>query len=509
MQKQPKNDARKVVPRWRELWRTPKAELKSSTQKQTANVEKLEADSRSAIDGWLKDPNLYNAEKIFSLAAVGIETPSAPIEALRQADHIASPLRNFSIRLSKPTAELLIDDEDVGETRQKIAALKSVTKLHPRNPIVYVEVARLYALLGQAEKAKENLRKAIALAPLNRYVIRSAARFFIHSGDPEIALRVLSRASITNDPWIVAAEIATADLLNRHGDVPIKRARSIISAQLSPKQVSELNASLATLELENGNIKRAKRLFRESAVGITDNSAAQIAWANEEHGTNIDINLEDVELSFEAQARDTFMRRDFSSHIAAVRHWLEDEAFSSRPALHGSFVSAEFLQDYDSALYFSLKGLESNPHNLSLINNAAYSYSELGRPLEALEMLRRAKKEDLEDDTSAALKATEGHINFTLGRIFEAEALYEEALVLSVGRKDKSTAEIVYIHWLKERMKYFGGVDDAEEIIQYFSDNGRASKLSKHIFEALIKDSLMQTSNGAMPFALEYINGID
>ena len=49
------------------------------------------------------------------------------------------------------------------------------------NPIVWVELARLYIMHDQVEKAERALLTALHLAPDNRFVLRSATRFFIHT----------------------------------------------------------------------------------------------------------------------------------------------------------------------------------------------------------------------------------------------------------------------------------------------------------------------------------------
>jgi hypothetical protein len=55
---------------------------------------------------------------------------------------------------------------------------------------------------------------ALQLAPQNRHVLRSAARLFLHVGDPECAHDLVARNDATkNDPWLIAAEIAIAYLL--------------------------------------------------------------------------------------------------------------------------------------------------------------------------------------------------------------------------------------------------------------------------------------------------------
>ncbi|HUF51612.1 MAG TPA: hypothetical protein VMN60_12295 [Longimicrobiales bacterium] len=60
----------------------------------------------------------------------------------------------------------------------RIAEAKRALRLYPRDPIRMVDLAREYSILGQEEQAKAMLRQALILAPNDRFVVRSASRFF-------------------------------------------------------------------------------------------------------------------------------------------------------------------------------------------------------------------------------------------------------------------------------------------------------------------------------------------
>ena len=236
------------------------------------------------------------------------------------------------------------------------------------------------------------LQRALAIAPLNRFVVRSTARFLIHDQDPKQALHVLLRASETEDPWIMASTIATADLLNEFSRVPFKKARSLLSGDHSPMALSELNATIGTLELNDGNAKKAKKLFRSSVDGLTENVAAQLEWIRETHKINIDVNLSAVDFSYEADTLRSYYEKSGMSALSISKSGLTMRRFSLRPAVRGSFVASEFLGDFERSLKFAEGGLASNPNSSTLLNNAAYTSSELGKLENAQNYLERSKQ---------------------------------------------------------------------------------------------------------------------
>jgi hypothetical protein len=493
MQQRPNNDDRKVVPRWRQFWRTPHSELRNSNLVREATPVLSTSAWLDAVGKWSASDSISTREQLVSLSALGIMTPeSEQARALLRDDENARPLlRKLAQRNVSDEEYEAYSDPSENERRAQISLLKDRIALSPRNAIAYVEIARLYSLAGQNKLAERYLLMALALAPSNRYIVRSASRFYVHSHKPDMAFELLQRASADGDPWILAAKIAAAELAHRISELPLKRLRGTLEGDFSPIQLSELSASLATLELGGGNTKRAKRLFKQSSVHATDNSAAQIAWASEKHKLQIQVDLAQVELSFEARARQSYIQQDWLSYVRNAEKWLADEAFSSRPALHGSYAAAELIGDYEWSLRFSLAGLHANPHDVTLLNNAAYAYSELGQIALAKERLETAKRLRSPGNADVALLATEGHICFAVGDVTQGDALYKLAFDRALELKSKRMAEAVVIHWTREQIKIASRILDIDAVRSYFSSSGNADPVSKAIF-----DAILPTENG-------------
>lgn len=101
---------------------------------------------------------------------------------------MAQPIANKAVR---ELAGLVLRDRDSvdrvlpdpphvssDERRVKIRKLRISLREFPRNPLAYMDLAREYVALGQPLSAAKAVETALALAPNNRFVLRSTSRFF-------------------------------------------------------------------------------------------------------------------------------------------------------------------------------------------------------------------------------------------------------------------------------------------------------------------------------------------
>jgi len=144
---------------------------------------------------------------------------------------------------------------------KEISLLKKNIRAYSINAINWINIALYYAILGQIEKANHAIRVALNLSPYNRFILRSAARFFLHKGDSEKALSILRNTEYTKyDPWLLASEISVSQV-NDTRSSNIKIARNILDhLDVSPKDLSELFGSMGTLEINSGNAKKRNYL---------------------------------------------------------------------------------------------------------------------------------------------------------------------------------------------------------------------------------------------------------
>ena len=308
----------------------------------------------------------------------------------------------------------------------------------PRNAVLLVDVARDYAILGSLRQATHAMAMALALAPENRFVLRCAVRLYQHSGDLERAHDLIARArAAPGDPWLLAAEMAVASAAHRKPRFTKRARQTLAGGSHPPAHLSEMASALATLELAAGKTRAAKRLFGVALRAPNDNTLAQAEWAasGELRGWDVDLNRFVVPCNFEALASRDFYAGQWDASLGQALGWLHDQGFSTRPAAHASYLASSIFEDYPKAQEILECGLRANPTEPTLLNNLAYALAMSGRPLEALDVLRRVDRSAPSGIGAVPLIATWGLIQYKLGNPKEGRALYAQAIEKAKGNR--------------------------------------------------------------------------
>jgi tetratricopeptide (TPR) repeat protein len=451
----PQDRDRKVIPRWRQLRRTPSNELRINRNKQTSREAETELDGVAA--NWSSHKTLETAAEMLFAAALGkrsiiIDEAARFVIESEQASH---NLKRLASRLMNEEVERPIEPEALfdleGDQSFEIRLIKKKLKENPRNALVHVELARLYALQGLTERAAYHLRVALELAPTHRFVLRSVARFDVHRDQLKRSWEVLKPAA-QRDPWIAAAFVSIADLGDF--DVPgIRRLRELVDQTSDPEQITELAAALGTLELKSGGIKKARRLFRLSARAPNENVVAQLFWLSRQYGVAFDEKLLESEKTHEARAAHAAVAKSWVDAVKSCIQWFEDEPFFVRPAQEGSFLACEILRDYKLGQNFSSRGLRANPKDPILLNNLAFALTMDNKLNEAVSQLERAKRLADKDRDRIFLTATEGLLHYRQGRIAEGAQYYMQVLGQALSMKDRNLIQLAYLHFCYEEVR--------------------------------------------------------
>jgi tetratricopeptide (TPR) repeat protein len=366
-------------------------------------------------------------------AAIVSGKESQAIAAARRLvtlDKTAAPL------IREQAAALLIrtgHEEDVPADvvlrRTDHSQLRYYTKAHPRDPLAWVELALHQTISGHANAAAKSVAIALGLAPNNRHVLRSASRLYLHLNDPERAHDLIARNIATpDDPWLIASEIALADVADRKPRFIKNGVRLLDAASLRPRQLTELAGSIATEELLSGNRRKARKDFTRSLMDPTGSALAQGEWATNELGSELVSTrlLKSAPESAEAMAFHLQRMGKYRPIPDVCERWAEADQFSIRPFEFGA-ATAGFVERYDKALELALKGLKIRPAAPNLLNAASFALASSDRLEEAAEMLRQA---ELAGDERSKLftKANWGLIAFRAGNEEEAVRLYREAI---------------------------------------------------------------------------------
>lgn len=511
MDQAPENIQRQVVPRWRQIHRTRPEELRSSAppdmEWQDALRTRQEQEVAVALSRWRDDPTLENASELvdasFMTDHVDIAIGAAHqiladnSSATDAAKDIARCMRfgpTFKGSQDSVVPSDIFDPTRKREkTRYEISAIKKQLKIYPRNPLLYVEAARHYSTLAQHKNAKEATLKAIALAGSNRFVLRSASRFFVHENEYDRAHDLLRRNEDTPfDPWLLSAEIALASLADRNSSL-IPRAQQILKLKrFSPLQISELSAAVGTVEMLHGATKRAKKLFKQSLVDPTDNTVAQVRWAAQQLDLGFDDEHLQVQRSFEARAEEAHHRGGPAAQVIEhCLHWFEDEPFSIRPIMLGSYTSLARLRDFELGLKLIDAGLTLNPNDVALINNKVVALSRLGQLDEAEKALSRIRQRG--PNFNLVIRATEGLVLFRQGNHDLGRACYAEAIQRAIELKDFERGARARAHLLEEEVR-IGNFAIADDISRLSDDIQKSRNRHLMMFWSEMCESLRGTA---------------
>ena len=319
-----------------------------------------------------------------------------------------------------------------------------------------MDLAREYVGKGQTCRAERPVEIALALAPNNRFVLRSAARFYLHNGDRIRAHHILRAAEgVRVDPWLLAAEIAVAGAAKRTSSL-IKVGRQLLeSKKISPFNASELASAIGTLECESGNSKSGKRLIHQALITPTENAVAQASWISRRiKNFQIDPQILLTPRSYEARAWGNMFDGNWEQGVTAADLWLRDESFSSRPAVFASWVATATLTQYEQAESFAKQGLKTHPNEFLLLNNLAVALANMGKVEEAENELRKVDLEDLKKEFIPTFFATQGLIQFRRDLPAEGRVLYRKAINEAREANQYRSAVWALLHYAREEYRF-------------------------------------------------------
>jgi hypothetical protein len=471
--------ARRMLPRWRALARTPAHELVASKVPAKSKTRCKDKELQSALTRWEKTKSLADASELIDAAFLTGQYPVAAPAALgvlldgNGVDGLNDAARQIlGERSDRPTPELSFADErDKDKVVARIGSLKWRLNAAPRDALTALEIARLQSLIGQTRSAERYIQRAVKAAPNDRYVLRSAARFWAHRSAPgdeqvERALKVIwASDAVRGDPWVQAAEVALANICQKTPRYAVKTGREIFTSEPNSVQFSELAGGLATLELHHGApLKKVRKFTRISLRAPTENALAQAIWARKDIGMDFDVQdyLKKVPNASEASARAAYETGNYQTAESECWHWLEDENFSARAALTGSYVSSCLLSQYENSLAFAEQGLRANPSEPMLINSKVFALSYLQRLDEAVRFLPDLEAFEHIKQMRPYIHAARGLIAFRQGNYFDGRLHYKRAMDDAKELRMPSLAANAAIYWVEQEL--WAGTADRDDV---------------------------------------------
>jgi tetratricopeptide (TPR) repeat protein len=470
----------------------------------TSVPAQIPIDFDAHIDDWELRPSVGSAGELLSAALVSGKHEVAAVTAAARyiLDHpgtSSGPQQSAAERVlsidSSTTPRLLrlqtfLEENNQQENYRKIHELKSALTRFGDDPIALTELSRLYLIVGNQRQAARSMRMALALAPFNRYVLRSAARLFARENDPEQAFNLLQRNPRTHrDPWLASAELAMAGLIGQGRRVGKSAARILNAGDFSPLSVAELRAGLGSLELMEGDRKQSRRLLQAALEQPNGNALAQVEWAlSVDRLFELEVGAFDVSRNYEALALEAYDQQSWGDVLVHCESWFVDMPFSRRPVAMASHVALTVLDDFDAAQMFCKAGLIASPHDPALTNNYAYALACSGKHEEALAVIHTVDKARVTDvRVAVCLEATEGLAHFRAGRVLDGIKHYHEAIEQLRRHPDPVLSQIALLNFAREQA--LAGVQLPEQIV----DSIRSLKIGRREFTIqILKDKVLK-----------------
>jgi tetratricopeptide (TPR) repeat protein len=472
---------RQVVPRWwplrvaatlGQLDATTAGRDAASPTPAPGELEHLQRD-------WAREQNPIHAAGLVDAALV-LRSPEIAVEA---ADWLVKNggVSEASVRLAQHvlTPPVAGPAEDAHLLRRqdrylRVAEIRRRLRQMPRNPLLWVELAREYSSLGEMRATSKALHTALGLAPDSRFVLRCASRFFLHAHDPELAHGILLRSSATAaDPWLMAAEIVAAQAAESHSRMIRQARRHLSSSRFAPLHVSELASALGTIEFHAGS-RRVHKLFAQALEDPTENSVAQAGWIGR-HLPSFTVGGPSLAAprAFEARAWEAVVSGDHLAAVNNARDWLADEPFATRPALFGSWVASTALGDHAAAIEFIEVARVANPDDPRLIAELLYnkaSIDDVDSAEELLPSLERSIEGSQVDLPQAGwdvlLAADRGLIAFRRGSYAAGRDWYSKALDVASEHGLPEFGASALMNLAREEARIGGGANVGREALE-------------------------------------------
>ena len=345
----------------------------------------MSSEFQTKLERWNYQPGIVTAGELVGAAIVeGREARAGDAaQLLLRSTSTATPLLQGLAKslLDRAGARKEGEVDNAPDRVRDKALWRRRTRWYPKNAMAWVELALHELVDRNLQRARRCMNVALQLAPNDRHVVRSACRLLIHLGKVDEAYALLRRTERSRvDPWLAAAELAVAPLANRRPSL-VRTARALLGdGNLLPRQSSELSGALGTLELEAGNVKRARGLFRASAIDPTGNALAQVAWASLEVGTSLVSTRTFAKTREKEEARVFNLLRSerFTRVPYHCERWSTTEPYSIRPYEFSSSAST-VTGNHEDTIRVAEKGLRIKPTSEVLLNNYAFALAHCGQ----------------------------------------------------------------------------------------------------------------------------------
>jgi Tfp pilus assembly protein PilF len=139
--------------------------------------------------------------------------------------------------------------------------------------------------------------------------------------------------------------------------------------------------------------------------------------------------------------------------MEASAKWFDDQPFSIGPAVHGSYIAAVCLREYEHAASIARRGLRANPNAVMLKNNLAFVLASSGAIADANKVFAGISGQPADVATSIVLRATEGLLAFRSNDPERGRTLYLEAMESARSNSMKKLRAMAAVFLAREELE--------------------------------------------------------
>lgn len=445
---------RRMLPRWKTAVNAARSMEFAALRRPTPVLINAGEELKQVAEDFSRSPNLGVAADVISTALLvgqlGVAETAAKF-IVEQGGESPKTLLLLANSVLNPDLQL-------GASVTRIADTRQLLRLNSHNPMLWADIGRHHASLGDKNRAYKCMQTALQLAPNHRWMIRTMARFMVHQGDPAAAHRLLVNHPRTRtDPWLIAAELACAQVAAKAPKFWRQATDMLKGDAVSPFHVSELATAVAMIELEGSERKRARKYIQKGLISPTENVLAQIFWAKENKHLSdafkIDELVQSTNDAYEADYQLNLVKGELILAMESAQTWRTDEPFASRPKAEIAYA-ASLLDDYDLTIKMAdeVKNLDGQV-DLNLEMNRIYAVLSSGKlipDVDGVEIeryrVRLLNAIKLSDDNSYHAIANYGLWHYRYGNVEVGKSIYRQAIdtALKLHSRDSASSAAIF-----------------------------------------------------------------
>jgi hypothetical protein len=213
--------------------------------------------------------------------------------------------------------------------------------------------------------------------------------------------------------------------------------------------LTELASAVGTFESGNRDLKHARKLHRFSLIAPTDNVLAQVEWLRQRDSSLPQGDTRSTRGAMEASFWNSLLVGNWDFALKAVYQWQNDEPYSTRPALAGSFLASSILGDFKVAEEFANFGLRADPGDCLLMNNLVVAKARHNELAVAAPIFAKIHPDDRL--TTYTYQATRGLLKYATGDEAGGAEDYASAIKLASG---EDMVLMVRASWLDTQARW-------------------------------------------------------